>query len=84
MPFANSMDKFASGVFVNSRCLPDTLLYRGRVVAPCHPQARLKGPCIFDGYMFAHYKHFFTGKPEQISRHRALQTLALAVVHVAL
>ncbi|WP_288956817.1 glycosyltransferase 61 family protein [uncultured Desulfovibrio sp.] len=69
MPFAGSMDEFASGVFVNGRCLPDTLLYRGRAAAPCRPQARLKGPCIFGGYMFAHYGHFLL---ESLSRYYAI------------
>ncbi|MCD7984818.1 MAG: glycosyltransferase, partial [Desulfovibrio sp.] len=69
MPFEGSMDEFASGVFVNGRSLPDTLLYRGRAAVPRRPQARLKGPCIFGGYMFAHYGHFLL---ESLSRYYAI------------
>ena len=69
MPFNGSMDEFASGVFVSGRCLPETLLYRGKAAVPCPPQARLKGPCIFGGYMFAHFGHFLL---ESLSRYYAV------------
>jgi capsular polysaccharide biosynthesis protein len=52
------MDAFASGVFHEGQCLPDSLQSRA-VPAPLLPVTRkLSGIAIFGGYLFGHFGHF--------------------------
>lgn len=73
MPFEGSMDAFVSGVFVEGQCLPESLQCRGAAAAPRPPEAVLSGPCIFGGYLFAHYGHFLL---ETLNRYYAIARCA--------
>ena len=70
MPLEGRMDSFASGVFSNGECIPESLMSRAVPAVPAKPEAFLKGCYIFGGYLFGHYGHFLL---ESLSRCYAIR-----------
>lgn len=59
MPFQGTINSFASGVFHNGVCLPESLIeHRSSPSILVQPTRKLSGTFIFGGYLFGHFGHF--------------------------
>lgn len=65
MPLAGNRAHFASGVFKDGVCVPESLQERAVAASPVPALRHLAGSYIFGGYFFHHYGHFLL---ESLSR----------------